>query len=282
MIIPSIFLPITLELFDIHFHRFFSDFTKEPDFLKYYLTQKEIGKVGFRYVVELEGQDTTTKTTPKKVINEIEALTIDDKKIEIRSSTLDPLSRSDNEWSWSDAFIDEFYRMINSKWNVWPSFPSVQKIEFPETNVTFAAQVQFDSDFKYRYLPSNYSPIIFSDDDEGDNAVGENPAPLLGADAEREKGLSEIYDRLIYQGLPPIETNNEVTPTAQYQKLGPTLNTLERAKTIKEIKDSHLTWSYGIVAMEATKVLGEYIDAETVRNAYRAMGWKWERGDRAR
>jgi hypothetical protein len=81
MIIPSIFLPITLELFDVHFNRFFLDYSKYPDFLKYFLTRIEVGKVGYRYIIELEGQDPSTTPTPKRVINEIEALVIDDKSL---------------------------------------------------------------------------------------------------------------------------------------------------------------------------------------------------------
>ena len=259
MIIPSIFLPITLELFDVHFQRFFFDFTKEPDFLKYYLTRIEIGKVGYRYIIELEGQDSSTTPVPKRVINEIDALLIYDNKIEIRSSTLEPLSVFYEDWSWADAFIDEFYIMVNSKWNIWPSFPNVEEIVDIFDKVSNSAQIQFSRDFKDKYLLSSFPPIISSDNDKGNDAVEKNPAPLPGADAERKKRLSEIYDQLIYQGLPPIEAVDEVTSTAQYQKRGPTLNTRERAEIIKKIKDSHLNWSYSRVAMEVSKELGEYI-----------------------
>jgi hypothetical protein len=158
MIIPSISLPITLEVFDVHFHRFFLDFTKEPDFLKYYLTRIEIGKVGYRYIIELEGQDPSTTPTPKRVVNEIEALIIDDNKVEIRSSTLEP-GMVKIDWSWSDAFIDEFYIMVNSKWNIWPSFPNVEEIVDIFDKVSNSAQIQFRHDFKYKYPLSSFPPI---------------------------------------------------------------------------------------------------------------------------
>ena len=34
--------------------------------------------------------------------------------------------------------------------------------------------------------------------------------------------------------------------------------------------------------MEASNELGYVINTDTVRNDYGAMGWKWERADRAR
>jgi hypothetical protein len=169
--------------------------------------------------------------------------------------------------------------MINLKWNVWPYFPGVQKIESPHDLVTDAAQVKFDNDFRSKYSHGSFPPIIYSDDDMG-KYVEENRVHLPGTDAEREKRLPEIYFQLIIQGLPPIGPVDEVTPTTQNQKRGPTLKTLERAKKIKEIKDNKLTLSYTQVAMKATTQLGENITAEIVRNVYRAMHWKWKRGNR--
>jgi hypothetical protein len=203
-----------------------------------------------------------------------------DNKIEIRSSTLEPLSIFYEDWSWADNLINAFYRMVNSKWNVWPSFPGVQKLEGPHDLVTDAAQVKFDSDFRSKYSHGSFPPIIYSDDDKGNDAVEENRVHLPGTDAEWEKRLPEIYFQLIIQGLPPTEAGDEVTPTAQYQKRGPTLKTLERAKAYKEIKDHNLTLSYYQVAIKANEELGGDITKETVRNVYRAMHWKWKRGNR--
>lgn len=69
---------------------------------------------------------------------------------------------------------------------------------------------------------------------------------------------------------------------------GPRPKTLERADYFKKMKDRHPAWSQEKVAMEAARPeseggLGESdIIADTVRNAYRAMGWEWERADRVR
>ena len=63
----------------------------------------------------------------------------------------------------------------------------------------------------------------------------------------------------------------------------PTLKTQERARLYRELKKKHPTWSQQRVAMEAN--LAEAVDHHTVdsvRNAYRSMGWKWERADRVR
>lgn len=63
---------------------------------------------------------------------------------------------------------------------------------------------------------------------------------------------------------------------------GPTEKTRIRAEAFKRLKSSHPTWNIERVAMEAARELGEVVTAETVRNAYRAMGWKWQRADRVR
>src|SRR5262245_47284750 len=62
----------------------------------------------------------------------------------------------------------------------------------------------------------------------------------------------------------------------------PTEKTRIRAETFRRLKDLHPAWNVERVAMEATNELGEVVTAETVRNAYRAMGWKWQRADRVR
>jgi hypothetical protein len=64
----------------------------------------------------------------------------------------------------------------------------------------------------------------------------------------------------------------------------PTHKTRMRAAVFKELKDKHPEWSYATVAQKAIEQepwLGD-ISGETVRNAYRAMGWEWERADRIR
>ena len=63
---------------------------------------------------------------------------------------------------------------------------------------------------------------------------------------------------------------------------GPTEKTKIRAEAFKRIKDAHPNWNVDRVATEAARELREFVTAETVRNAYRAMGWKWQRGDRVR
>lgn len=63
---------------------------------------------------------------------------------------------------------------------------------------------------------------------------------------------------------------------------GPTARTEERAGVFKRLKDENPTWSQARVAMEAYEELGEVVTGDTVRNAYRAMGWKWVRADRIR
>lgn len=65
-------------------------------------------------------------------------------------------------------------------------------------------------------------------------------------------------------------------------KYGPTIKIQERARVCKELKDAHPEWTQEKLAMEAGDRLGEILSAESVRNVYRAMGWKWKRGERTR
>lgn len=58
--------------------------------------------------------------------------------------------------------------------------------------------------------------------------------------------------------------------------------TREIALKAHEIKTKHPSYTYAQVAIEVSDTLGIDLNGEHIRNAYRAMGWKWERGDRAR
>jgi hypothetical protein len=62
----------------------------------------------------------------------------------------------------------------------------------------------------------------------------------------------------------------------------PTFRTQTRGDVFKRLKDKHPEWSQARVAMEAIEELGEDVTENTVRNTYRLLGWKWERGDRIR
>jgi len=65
---------------------------------------------------------------------------------------------------------------------------------------------------------------------------------------------------------------------------GPTLRIQQRAEVYRRLKEAHPDWSQAKVAMEAAEEDPECygLTSDAVRNAYRAMGWKWERADRIR
>jgi hypothetical protein len=63
---------------------------------------------------------------------------------------------------------------------------------------------------------------------------------------------------------------------------GPTAKTQARADVFKRLKDEHPDWTQLHVATKACEELEESVTEDTVRNTYRAMGWKWKRGDRIR
>jgi hypothetical protein len=66
----------------------------------------------------------------------------------------------------------------------------------------------------------------------------------------------------------------------------PTARTIARAEYFKALKDAYPQWSQARVAAEASRRpvqqggLGETVTGDTVRSAYRSMGWPWERGRR--
>lgn len=55
-----------------------------------------------------------------------------------------------------------------------------------------------------------------------------------------------------------------------------------RAEIFKKIKDANPRLSRTAVANRANEKLGTELTDNDVRNAYRAMGWQWERADRIR
>ena len=106
--------------------------------------------------------------------------------------------------------------------------------------------------------------------------------------------LREYFNRLqaeMERFWPQVRSlGTEPTPTlpqAQSTTRGPTINTQSRAEYFKNLKDKHPEWSYARIALVASLPIeeggyGEIVTEHTVRNAYRAMGWKWARSDRVR
>jgi hypothetical protein len=270
MRIPSIYLPIDLELFDDHFRRFFEDFTyPRPDYLKYTLNKKNIGTGRIRYEIEFENLKPSILPKPKRVIGQFEVFVAGAHRIEIRAAVLEI-----NKSGRGEAFLSEFYNMVYEKWGVRLIIPGFESSEDFPLN---AARAKLDDDYGIPEIARNYPQLFTSKIDDRTAVVKERITPHPVPEEVSRK--IERWYKALEEGLPPLDEINEI----QYDHpRGPTLNTIERAKTIKEIKDRHLTWSYGKVAIEASKVLGEYISQDAVRNVYRAMGWKWERADRVR
>lgn len=104
-------------------------------------------------------------------------------------------------------------------------------------------------------------------------------ARVIATGADEASGEDVAYERSTATQLP---ARVGVAPATGAQKRGPTLKTQERAEVFKRPKDAHPTWSQSRVAMEASKELEELVTADSVRNAYRRMDWKWERADRIR
>ena len=60
------------------------------------------------------------------------------------------------------------------------------------------------------------------------------------------------------------------------------LRTQLRAEVFKKLKDENPGWTQEKVAEMSRDILKEEVTANTVRNTYRLMDWKWKRGDRTR
>lgn len=118
--------------------------------------------------------------------------------------------------------------------------------------------------------------------------------PLDGANiAKIETSLEAFLDDLklkATQVITPEKTATypipamlgSIAPKEAGGKRGVRDSTRKRAETFKAIKDANPRSSYVEVAMRASKESDEEITAENVRNAYRTMGWEWDRADRIR
>lgn len=102
-----------------------------------------------------------------------------------------------------------------------------------------------------------------------------------GRDWEDTPGLHVLaeWEHAEYTGLvADLLTTLRAIPQEK-RKRGPTEKTRLRAKIFKEIKDARPDLGYDAVAqraMEKYPELGDGITGDIVRNAYRAMNWRWE------
>jgi hypothetical protein len=129
-------------------------------------------------------------------------------------------------------------------------------------------------DFWDGYFPGappgvEYPPIGAAFEEFCEMVIGEVQA------ASGKQAELQVHGGAVAEQLTPAEDKVG-------KKHGPTVKTQIRAKVFKQLKDEHPEWSQTKVAIEACDKLGEYVTADTVRNAYRAMGWEWKRADRIR
>lgn len=94
-------------------------------------------------------------------------------------------------------------------------------------------------------------------------------------DAAHPKTLAQILEEMF--GNPLLDC-----PAANTREAGPTLNIEQRFKVFQRLKNQHPTWTQERVAREAFEDLNQVLDAQAVRNAYRAMGAQWPKADRVR
>ena len=103
----------------------------------------------------------------KRVISQIEVFVVGDNRIEIRAAALDVLS-PDNRMGWGEVFLDEFYNMVNLKWNVKPFYPNVSDTDDMPMN---AARVQLARDFGISDI--SFRNVLSSDPNKENDGIKE-------------------------------------------------------------------------------------------------------------
>jgi hypothetical protein len=104
---------------------------------------------------------------------------------------------------------------------------------------------------------------------------------------DADKEWQPLFERLVSELVEPVQTQKGAEPRTPK----PTAETERRANLFRSIKNEHPSYSYEKVALEATR--RERVKAgkgekpteyhkHNVRDAYSAMGWQWERGDKIR
>jgi len=138
---------------------------------------------------------------------------------------------------------------------------------------TYTATLLYPKIFSTDKLAQQFAPIF---DEFGWAGAPDTPRALQYDLNQGLRRLESIYECLDLYLQKPRQTTRIQD--------GPTANTQTRGKVFKRLKDAHPEWSQKRVAIEASKPeeLGEVVTSDTVRNVYRAMGWKWERADRIR
>ena len=146
------------------------------------------------------------------------------------------------------------------------------------------------------------------------NRIGEQNRPCSGLAAEvygqgpsrsvirlqcRDEAMRSLYDRLLEvlaQCFPEVGTAPAAEPASQAEGEptargeGIDANRPRRvskrvrrlADEAKKLKDEHPDWAYYKVATKCEELLKRRVTEDGVRNAYRAMGWKWEPANRIR
>lgn len=106
-----------------------------------------------------------------------------------------------------------------------------------------------------------------------------------------QESWRDIQNSWVREVKPPAEAAPAEDAEQETQERGPTAETRRRAEMFRAIKDKHPDWSYARVAQDATRSARvrananekpPVYQADDVRNAYRAMGWPWERADQMR
>ena len=139
----------------------------------------------------------------KRVISQIEVFVVGDNRIEIRAAALDVLS-PDNRMGWGEVFLDEFYNMVNLKWNVKPFYPNVSDTDDMPMN---AAHVQLARDFGISDI--SFRNVLSSDPNKENDGIKENAALISIIDDEETIKRIDGFNNALHQGLQPVKTINE-------------------------------------------------------------------------
>lgn len=240
MILPIIKVPITAEIFQIHFKHFLSDFVNEKN-VKIKFNRPKIGSLQIRYELFFDQGDIVEHFESEEISAEIEILPIDEDITEIRIANL--VIKPNEVWF---DFFSSFYLMCYKKWPF-----------FTKTDPDISENLVFDFLDIKDFIIDNVKSHGF---DEEYYMSGEFLA--VSDDFDTEQRRQRLKDDLSRR-LPPIEVfkvdtffldrdGEEVNLTQKEQRKGGRRNLppdewiyrLAKAQEAEEIRkvDPEMTW----------------------------------------
>ena len=271
MLLPQMIIAISIDIFETNIEYFLNEYDLSDYNLNLLFEKIGAGSSGYRYCIYIT-QEETEESNPEK-IGEIDVLKVFEGKVEIKAAVYN-LERT----KIGIHFFDDFYNMV---WNKWHPL-ALQDFDGFVATTTY---VKIGIETGYDGIEGVLSTIPAPKDSW--KVTSESKLPVMKIDISQsmnnseKKEIIQKYKNEVKKGLPDISYKS----TARINKINTGVHekTIARADRIKKIKDLHPHWSQPQVTREYNKnkyVDDPFISTTDLQNAYKAMGWKWERADR--